>query len=434
LKCALGLLDADWADQLAGLEAAARDTEDLDPPEHRALARRLAEESVVVLDNDGTLPLPSALDRLALVGPLADDVRGMLGCYTFDVHVGAHHPEVGMGVSVPTLAEALRAELGSAAIAVERGCGVDASEDTGDVARDDEAFDAAVQVAAAAHVAVLALGDRSGLFGRGTSGEGSDASTLLLPGRQAELADAVLATGTPTIIVLLSGRPYALGGLAERAAAVVQTFFAGEEGAGAIAGVLTGRVEPSGRLPVSVPRDPGGQPATYLRAYLGGRTDVSSVDPTPLYPFGHGLTWTRFSYGGLEVGPANGGDAVPTDGAARVAVTVRNDGDRAGTEVVQLYLHDPVASVVRPLRWLAGWARVRLAPGQSAHVEFTVHADRTSFTGVDMRRIVEPGRIDVAVGSSSEDLRLHGAFELVGPRRVLGRERVLTVPARVDAG
>jgi beta-xylosidase len=277
-------------------------------------------------------------------------------------------------------------------------------------------------------VCVLALGDRAGIFGHGTSGEGCDAETLALPGRQRELAEAVLATGTPTVVVLLTGRPYALGGIADRAAAVVQGFFPGEEGGTAVAGILSGRLEPSGRLPVSVPRGPGGQPGTYLRARAGASSSWSAVDPEPLFAFGHGLTWTRFGYEDLEVDAS-----APTDGEVGVVVTVRNLGERAGTEVVQLYLSDPVASVVRPVRWLAGWARVRLEPGGAARVSFAVHADRTSFTGLDLQRIVEPGTIEVAVGSSSQELPLTGSFTLTGPERVLGPGRVLTVPVTVTA-
>lgn len=435
VKCGLGLLDDGWEEGVAELEGAADAGPDLDPPEHRRIARRLAEESVVLCQTDGMVPLRSSVLSLAAVGPLADSPDGMLGCYTFARHVGDNDSDT-PGVEVPTLAEALRAEFPGAAVGAAPGCGIDGTIDGADGGVGDDRGTAAVEAARTADVCVLALGDRSGMFGRGTSGEGCDAETLSLPGRQAELADAVLATGTPTVIVVLSGRPYALGGLAERAAAVLQAFLPGEEGAVAVAGILSGRVEPSGRLPVSVPAHPGGQPGTYLHAPLAGRSDVSSVDPTPLYAFGHGLTWTRFAYEEIAVTSADGARAgeaaVPTDGAARVAVTVRNAGERAGTEVVQLYLTDPVASVVRPVRWLAGYARVRLDPGRAARVEFTVHADRTSFTRRDLRRVVEPGEIRVAVGPSSADLPLRGSFALEGPERALGPDRAMTVPVRVD--
>ncbi|HZE33988.1 MAG TPA: glycoside hydrolase family 3 N-terminal domain-containing protein [Actinoallomurus sp.] len=410
LKCELGLLDEGWD---TPTEAG-----DLDPPELRELARRLAEESIVLLANDGVLPLRAR--RLALTGPLAHDARAMLGCYTFPNHMAARYPDLSLGVEIPTLADAIGAELPDAELSVAA---------CGDVlVAEDADIEAAVAAALDAEVCVLALGDRAGMFGHGTSGEGCDVETLALPGRQRELAEAVLATGTPTVVVLLTGRPYALGGIADRAAAVVQGFFPGEEGGTAVAGVLSGRLEPSGRLPVSVPRGPGGQPGTYLRPRAGASSSWSAVDPEPLFAFGHGLTWTKFGYEDLQMDAS-----APTDGEVGVAVTVRNLGERAGTEIVQLYLSDPVASVVRPVRWLAGWARVRLEPGAAARVRFVVHADRTSFTGLDLQRIVEPGTIEVAVGSSSQDLPLRGSFALTGPERVLGPGRVLTVPATVTA-
>jgi hypothetical protein len=287
----------------------------------------------------------------------------------------------------------------------------------------------AVRVAGEADVCVVVVGDVSGLFGRGTSGEGCDAEDLRLPGVQAELVDALLGTGTPLVVVLLSGRPYALGDVVGRAAAVVQAFFPGEEGSGAVAGVLSGRVNPSGKLPVSVPRTPGGSPATYLAPALGRASGISSADPTPLFPFGHGRSYTTFEYADLEVCGATGG--WPVDGAVTVSCTVRNTGDRDGAEVVQLYLSDPVASVVRPLRQLIGFARVELAAGAAARVRFTVHADRTSFTGRDLQRVVEAGDVVLSVGASSEDQRLEARLQLTGPDRVVGADRVLTTPVEV---
>ncbi|NKZ08626.1 beta-glucosidase family protein [Actinomadura latina] len=408
MKAELGLLDG----VPAGGDGAALD---FDPPEHRALARRLAEESVVLLANDGVLPLRSG-DGVVVTGPLAEDPFGMMGCYTFPSHVGRQHPELPLGVDIPAVADALRAELPGVRVA--------GSKDV--LVADDADIEAAVAAARDAEVCVLVLGDRAGLFGRGTSGEGCDVETLALPGRQAELAEAVLGTGTPTVVVMLTGRPYAIEGVADRAAAVVQAFFPGEEGGRAVAGVLAGRVDPSGRMPISVPRRASGPPVTYLRSPMDGGHDWSTVDPVPLYPFGYGLTWTTFEYEDLEVG-----GRAATDGTVTVSAVVRNTGGRAGTEVAQLYLSDPVASVVRPARWLAGWARVRLEPGEAARIEFEVHADRTAFTGPDLRRIVEPGAVEVAVGRSSADLPLQGSFTLDGPVRELGPDRVLTVPVEV---
>jgi beta-xylosidase len=383
-KAELGMLDPDW-------EPTKPEPIDLDPPANRELARRLAEQSLVLLANDGILPLRPC--RVAISGEYADDPQAFLGCYSFPNHK-AHPGE--LGIEIPTLATALTAS------------GFTVVTDEPDVN-------------------VLVVGDRAGLFGRGTSGEGCDAETLDLPGDQAALAASVLASGVPTVLIVLSGRPYALGSLAPQAAAVVQAFFPGQEAGTALARIITGVAEPSGRLPVSVPRQAGGQPGTYLHARMGGRTDWSSVDPTPLFPFGHGLTWTTFAYSDLEVDPV-----AATSGSVSIAVTVRNTGEVAGTEVVQLYLSDPVASVVRPLKWLAGFGRVRLEPGEAARVTFLVHADRTSFTGLDLRRVVEPGEIGVAVGRSSADLPLTGTFTLEGPVRYPGVDRVLSVPVEIQ--
>ena len=272
------------------------------------------------------------------------------------------------------------------------------------------------------------VGDRPGLFGRGTSGEGCDAEDLSLPGIQDELVDALLETGTPLVLVVVSGRPYALGRYEGRLAAAVQAFLPGEEGGPALAGVLSGRVVPSGKLPVQIPRSAGGQPSTYLHPILGGNSGgVSSLDPTPLFPFGHGRSYTTFGYWDFTVSA----DEIPTDGEVTVSCVVHNEGDRAGAEVVQLYIADPVAQVTRPVIELAGFARVMLEPDARTRVTFTLHADRTSFTGVDLQRIVEPGEIRVMIGASSEDIRGAGAFRLTGDQRVVGHDRVLTTPVRL---
>ncbi|MFD3930570.1 glycoside hydrolase family 3 N-terminal domain-containing protein [Streptomyces sp. NPDC058614] len=398
-KCELGLLDPGWASPPA---AEAEAPADLDPHHMRALARQLAEESVVLLSNGGALPFGPGERRIAVLGPLADDPAAMLGCYTFPRHVLLDHPGLPMGVAVPTLLEALRAEL-----------------------PDAEFTDDPV----AADVCVVAVGDRSGLFGRGTSGEGCDVADLELPDGQGELVEKALASGTPVVLVVLSGRPYALGRWADRCAAVVQAFFAGQEGGPAVAGVLSGRVNPSGRLPVSVPRDPGGQPWTYLAPPLGLRGEASSLDPTPLFPFGHGLSYTTYDW---QV-PSADADTLPTDGETTLRLTVRNTGERAGTEVVQLYLHDPVGKVARPVARLVGYARVPLEAGASAEVHFTVPADLAAYTGPDGDLIVEPGELELRLGASSGggDVRQVVRVTLTGAERVVGRGRRMRCEVRV---
>ncbi len=407
-KVELGLLDPDWA-PVPALGTGAEPAVDLDPPADRDLARTLAEQSIVLLANDGALPLSSGA-RVALVGPQADTPDAMLGCYTFPRHVGSEHPSYPDGVAVPTLLTALRdADL---TVTHEPGCGVDTDDRSG--------FAAAVAAARDADVIVAALGDRSGLFGLGTSGEGCDAPNLALPGVQAELLEELLGTGKPVVLVLLTGRPYALGAYADRLAACVQAFFPGEEGGPAVARVLTGLVNPSGRLPVSVPAGPDSA-ATYLAPQLGHLTDVSSVDPTPVYPFGHGLAYTTFEWSAEESERLDW----PTDGSVSVSVTVRNTGDRAGAEVVQLYLHDAVAQVTRPVSRLIGYARVPLEAGQARQVTFTVPADLCSFVGLNGRRIVEPGDMELRLGASSADVRYTVPARLTGPLRTVDHRRAL---------
>ncbi|MDL9978890.1 glycoside hydrolase family 3 N-terminal domain-containing protein [Microbacterium sp. ASV49] len=426
----LGLLDPSWSampSALVGLDlsdpTALRGAVDLDPAGNREFAARLAEEAVVLLRNDGMLPLSasrrSAPLRIAVIGPNADDPYAMLGCYSFPTHVVSQHPGVALGIRIPTLLEAVREEFPEASVRHARGTSVDGGE--------TEGIAAAVTLASQSDVVVLALGDRAGLFGRGTSGEGCDAESLALPGAQQELLDALLDAGTPVSVVLLAGRPYALGRGASEASAIVAAFFAGEEGATVVAGVLSGRVNPSGRLPVSIPSGTGAQPATYLAPPLARATDVSNIDPTAAFAFGHGLSYTSFDWSPLVAASSY----AATDGAFDLSLTVTNVGVRGGSEIVQLYLHDPVASIVRPVQRLIGYARVALAAGESATVEFHVPADLASFTGRDLRRIVEPGALVLSAGRSSADLASSVHVTLDGPVRVVGHDRALEPEVRV---
>ncbi len=409
-KLELGLLDEGWSPEPLN------EGIDFDSAGNRDIARRMAESSIVLLDNPaGVLPL-QPVRRIAVVGPCADDPRVFFGCYAFPNHVIPQYPDFDkdIGVVAESLLGAMRAEFHAAEVGYEPGCSVSGGDLSG--------VPPAVAEAAAADLVVLAVGDRAGLFGYGTSGEGCDAADLDLPGHQSELVEAILDTGRPAVLVAISGRPYALGTYQGRAAAIVQAFFPGEEGGAALAGVLSGRVNPSGKLPVGIPRHPGGQPYTYLAPPLGQNSGgVSNLDPTPAFPFGHGLSYTSFAYDNLRASSVE----IDTAGSVELTVTVQNTGVRDGDEVVQLYAADPVASVTRPITQLIGFARVRLAPATSAEVSFTVHADRLSFIGRTMERIVEPGEVLFRVGSAGDTFGRPVLVQFTGSRRIIRGDRIM---------
>ncbi|WP_133765345.1 beta-glucosidase [Amnibacterium kyonggiense] len=396
---------------------------DLDSPAHRDAALRLAEESLVLLANDGVLPLAGAArSRIAVIGPNADRSEALMGCYSFANHVLAHHPGVPLGFAIPTVLESLRTELPDAALTSALGSEVEGDDRSG--------FAAAVEAASAAEVAIVVAGDQAGLFGRGTVGEGNDAESLELPGVQRELVEAVVATGTPTVLVLLTGRPYAIEWALDgpaAPAAVVQAFFPGEEGGTAIARVLSGTTAPSGRLPVSLPRSAGAQPYSYLHPVLGGPSEVTSVDPTPVRPFGFGLAYTTFERTGLRVD-----GLVPAGGTIEATVRVRNTGDRAGTDVVQLYANDLVASVTRPVAQLLAFHRLDLDAGEEAVVTFRVPTALLAFSDRRMVRIVEPGEVRLWVGPSCADEETVASLTITGGVHEVGAEdgRSATVEVR----
>ncbi|MEV0953286.1 glycoside hydrolase family 3 N-terminal domain-containing protein [Promicromonospora sp. NPDC050249] len=399
----LGLLDPDV------YEDAPPAVVDLDSPAHRDVARRLAEESVVLLSNDGVLPLGSWHDkpaRVAVIGPNAARPEALMGCYSFANHVLAHFPGVPTGFEIPSVAEALavefdRAGLPAPELTFAQGCEVEGDDTSG--------FAEAVAAAEAADVAVVVVGDQAGLFGRGTVGEGNDSESLELPGVQRELVEAVLAAGKPVVMVLITGRPYAVGWAldgaqgsgeagARKPGAVLQAFFPGEEGGSALAGVISGRVNPSGRLPVSLPRSSGAQPYSYLHPILGGASEVTSTDSTPPRSFGFGLSYTTFARELVSVDRV-----VAAGGTFGAVVTVTNTGGVAGSDVVQLYGRDVLGSVARPTAQLLGYHRVTLEPGESTTVTFDVPTTRLAFTDRSMTRVVEPGDVEVWVGAHAAD-------------------------------
>ena len=400
-----------------------------------ALAREVARQSVVVLENRGVLPLdPARGQRIALVGPTADDPLAPLCGYSFPVHLILN--DAGESASqVVTPRAALEKALGTGRVSYARGSFVIEQRKYGSpvfpgdvekgtsldqpspVSTRTDLIPAAVACAQAADVAVVCVGDLAGLFQTGTVGEGSDADSLDLPGVQQQLLEALVATGKPVVVVLTSGRPYNLGGLEDRVAAFVWAFAGGQEGGSALVEVLTGAVEPSGRLSVSVPKNVGAVPYYYNHKMKSAGTPIARHFGSR-YPFGHGQSYTSFDFVDLALDAA----AVDTAGEIRLRFSVRNAGARKGVAVPQLYVRDLLASVVRPVKELKAFGRVELGPGEKATVSMAVPADMLCFTGMENRRIVEPGEVELQVGASSADIRLRATVTLTGATRTLGRE------------
>jgi beta-glucosidase len=279
---------------------------------------------------------------------------------------------------------------------------------------DDAEIAEAIEAATGAQVAILVMGERSGVTDAATSGEARDRLEIGLPGRQAELVAAVAATGTPVVLVLVAGRPLGIPDEAGLAASVLNAWVPGHEGPDAIADVLFGAVNPGGKLPITVPRHVGQIPLYYGHKPSGGRShwkeDYVDGSHRPLWPFGFGRSYTTFDIADLDIAPP----AVAPGQDVAVTVSLTNTGERSGDEVVQLYVRDVEASVTRQVRELRGFARVTLAPGERRTVAFRLTADQLAFTGVDRRLRLEPGLFEVAVGNSSQDLPCRGTFELTG--------------------
>jgi len=277
------------------------------------------------------------------------------------------------------------------------------SQDTGRIA-------AAVEAARQAGVAVVFVGDLAGLFQSGTVGEGSDTDSLDLPGVQQALLAAVVDSGTPTVVVMTGGRPYNLGGLEDRIAAQVMAFAPGERGAEALADLLVGRANFTGRLPLSVPKSAGAVPYTYNHRLKSAGTPIAYHFGCR-YPFGFGLSYTQFRYAGLTLARRE----VPLeDGTIELSFTVENVGPREGSEIVQIYVRDRLASSSRPVRELKAFARVPLAADASAKVRVRIPVDMLNFTDGRGERIVEPGEFDLTVGSSSRDVYLTDTVTVAG--------------------
>ena len=401
------------------------------------VARELAGRSFVLVENNGVLPLRTGLERVAVIGPIAASPRELLGDYAHLLHIETllEMREQGNAFGFPltdeivpadelagrtTIFDAITAGLPDARVVHARGTGIHGGTDA--------EIQFAVELARSSDVAIVVLGERSGLTDIATTGEARDRRDLGFMGRQQELLEAVVATGTPVVLVVVSGRPLAIEWAAAHCSAVLLAWVPGDAGAQAVAAALVGDVNPGGKLPISVPRNVGQVPVSYRHHPTGGRStwkgDYVDGPSTPLWPFGFGRSYTTFELSRLRLDRTE----LPTDGGEIVVtVDVENTGSRRGDEVVQLYVRDPEATVARPVLELRGFRRVGLEPGERRSVTFTLASEQFAYVGADYRRVVEPGVIRVFIGTSSAELPLAGQFELVGRTvHLVERHRYLT--------
>ena len=407
----------------------------------KAVAYQVALESVVMTENQGILPLAPETS-VAVIGPTADDQLALLGGYSFPVHLILSSLEEKSKVA-KTIREAIEERFQTTSYA--KGCDILTERSAGapvfpgdvdlalsqtqesPVSMDRSQISQAVAEAKQAQVAVVCVGDLAGLFQTGTVGEGSDAATLDLPGVQQALVEAVINTGTPTVVLVTGGRPYNLNGWEAKAAAVLYCWAPGQEGADAIGNILCGAASPSGRLTLSIPKNVGAVPYYYNHKLKSGGTPIPYHFGSK-YNFGYGLTYTSFRYDNLRLHTPE----VDILGDVQVSVDVTNTGDRRGCEVVQLYVRDKLASQVRPIRELKGFERVELDPGETASVLFTLPVDMLNFTNNQHERIVEPGEFDLMFGHSSSEIVLVATVSVTGNTRVLPQDWRMLSCAQVE--
>ena len=386
IKFRLGLFDRPYVDE-------ARERSVLFNTKNLAAAREIAARSMVLLKNaHNVLPLDKNVRSIALIGPLADSQKDMIGSWSGD----------GKPEDAVTLLQGIRSKVPQTRINYAKGCEINCENPDG--------FEEALRAARESDVVVIAIGESAEM-----SGEAASRSSLGLPGRQLDLVKAVQATGKPTVVVLMNGRPLTINWIVENTPAILESWFAGTQAGNAIADVLFGDVNPGGKLPVTFPRAVGQIPLYYNHKNTGRPPDANNkytskyldIPWTPLFPFGYGLSYTQFKITNLQLSAQR----IPLNGKLTVSVDVENVGKRAGDEVVQLYIHDTAASVTRPVKELKGFQRVTLQPGERKHVEFLLTAAELGFWNRDMHFVVEPGEFKVMVGPNSEDL-LEATFEI----------------------
>ncbi|NQU88443.1 MAG: glycoside hydrolase family 3 C-terminal domain-containing protein, partial [Mariniphaga sp.] len=394
-KFKLGLFDNPFVDVNNAVEVSHTE-------EHQNLALEAAHEGIVLLKNeDKLLPLNKNIKSIAVIGPNANDELNQLGDYTSEVVLQ----------DIVTVLDGIKNKLGDKTkINYVKGCNV-IGDELNEISN-------AVKAARKSEVAVIVLGEnewqKEGK--QGTSGEGYDVATLELTGFQKELIQKIYATGKPTVVVLINGRSLAIPWIAENIPAIVEAWNPGEKGGDAVADILFGDVNPSGKLPVSFPRHAGQLPVYYnykpSKSYWlnegWGNSYADLKESGPLFEFGFGLSYTTFEYSNITLSKKSIGKY----GKTTVSCIAKNTGEMSGSEVVQLYIRDKISSVVRPVKELKGFKKVKLEPGETKQINFEIGFDELKMLDVNLNWVVEPGEFSVMIGSSSEDIRLNSSFNV----------------------
>ncbi len=392
--------------------------------EHRALALKAAQKAVVLLKNEKNL-LPLDLSKLKTIADIGPNAEG--------IHLGGYSREPAHSASI---LQGIRDRVGSKATVVyAEGCKItDAKPDWHgwfadnvhliEAATQQDSVRAAADAAGKADVAILVIGENESTNREAWSEQHlGDRDSLDLLGAQNDLVKAVVETGTPAVVLLINGRPLSINYIAEHVPAILEGWYLGQEGGTAAADVLFGDVNPGGKLPITFPRSIGGLPDFYNHKPSANRTYAFSTRK-PLFPFGFGLSYTTFRFENVRVEPAQ----IVSGGTAKVSVDITNTGSREGDEVPQLYFHQRVASVTRPVMQLKGFQRVTLKPGEKKTIEFSITPDMLSMLNVDMHRVVEPGVFDLMLGPSS-DQTSSVALTVIGAHGETGKPLAPPPPA-----
>jgi len=404
-------------------------------PAQRDLARKAAAESIVLLKNENNLlPLNEDLSSIALIGPSADNTRNMLGDYAYSAHVESKED----AIPIVSVVDGFKNKLSEQVeINYARGCPV--------IEEDRSGFAEAIESAEKSEVAVMVLGGKSGLanvieeeedggniddegfYGldnmtfsttikniTDTAGEHNDRTDLNLPGLQLELLKEIKATGTPVVLVLINGRPLSVNWAQDNIPAIIEAWLPGEEGGNAIADIIFGDENPNGKLPVSIPKNTGQIPINYNRKSMSHNRDYIFEDNRPLYPFGFGLSYTDFKYSDLKINK----NKIKSLSDIKIEFKVKNTGEVPGAEITQLYVNDPYASRTRPVKELKGFKKVYLEPGESRKIGFTFNTEQLAFYNPENELVVEEGKYNIMVGSSSEEIELNDVIEITETKAI----------------